>query len=355
MRQQSLAIGLLMVSTLVSGADLKTPSAAPIKYPSLRLMGFGDVNYYNTEDEAGDKESGFRNGQFVLHFVSQLSTRFSVFSELSLTARSNEYKIEVERLIVKYDYNDYFKLGIGRFHTAISWWNTAYHHGAWLQTTIDRPLAVRFGSQLLPIHFVGAIVEGAIPSGGVGLSYIAGVGNGRGENIARGGDAGDINDNRALNARVFAKPDALYGLEVGVSYYRDTITQEMSEQDFDEWIGSAFLVYDRENPQVIAEYFHIEHEGVSTGEVSKSDAYYIQVAYRLPWWKGRLMPYTRFESTDIAENEQVFTKEFDLERYLLGVRIDVSSYVAVKAEYRHESINSGPFLDGLFAQIAFTF
>ena len=355
MRQLSFVIGLLMVSTLVRAADPPRSSTAPIKYPTLHLMGFGDVNYYNAEDQAGNKESGFRIGQFVLHFVSQLASRFSVFAEISLTARSDKYNIEVERMFVKYDHNDNLKLGFGRFHTAISWWNTAYHHGAWLQTTIDRPLAVRFGSQFIPVHFVGAAAEGAIPSGSLGLNYIAGVGNGRGENIARAGDAGDVNNNRALNARVFARPDALYGLETGVSYYRDTITQETSPQDFDEWIGSAYVVYNRENPQVIAEYFHIEHEGVSTGEMSKSDAYYIQVAYRIPWWQARLMPYTRYESTDIAEDEPVFTKEFDLERYLLGVRIDVASFVAVKAEYRHESIDSGPFLDGFFAQISFTF
>lgn len=355
MRQKIFVLGFLMLSTLVRGADGQTSSTTPIKYPSLLIMGFGDVNYYNAEDQAGDRESGFRDGQLVLHFVSQLSSRFSVFAEISFTARSDEFKTEVERMIVKYDHNDYLKLGFGRFHTPISWWNTAYHHGAWLQATIDRPLAVRFGSQLVPIHFVGAIVEGAIPSGSLGLGYIAGVGNGRGENIARAGDAGDVNNTRALIARAFAKPDALYGLELGVSYYRDTLTQETSPQEFDEWIGSAYIAYDRENPQVIAEYFHIEHEGVSTGEVSKSDAFYIQVAYRIPWWQARSMPYTRYESTDIAEDELVFTKEFDLERYLLGVRIDVASYVAVKAEFRHESIDSGRFTDGFFAQIAFTF
>jgi len=355
MLKQSLLIGLLMASTAVHGADQPTSSPHPITYPSLRLMGFADVDYSDTEDGSGDPVSGFRNGQFVLHFVSQLSSRFSVFAELSLTARSDEYAAEVERLIVKYDHNDYLKLGFGRFHTAISWWNTSYHHGAWLQTTIDRPLAVRFGSQFLPIHCGGASAEGSIRSGSLGLGYIAGVGNGRGENIARAGDAGDVNNSRAVVARVFAKLDALYGLELGVSYYKDTITQEMSLQDVDEWIGSAYVVYDRENPQLIGEYFRVEHEGVSTGEVATSDAYYLQVGYRIPGWKARLMPYTRYENTDIAENEPVFTKEFDLERYLLGVRIDVASYVAVKAEYRRENIDSGPNVDGFFAQIAFTF
>jgi len=39
-------------------------------------------------------------------------------------------------LLIRYDYNDFFKLSFGRYHTPINYWNTAFHHGLWLQTTI---------------------------------------------------------------------------------------------------------------------------------------------------------------------------------------------------------------------------
>jgi hypothetical protein len=287
--------------------------------------------------------------------VSELSTRFSFFAELTFTATPDEYKTEVERMIIKFNHSDYFKIGAGRFHTAISWWNTAYHHGAWLQTTIERPVAVRFGSQFLPIHFVGIAVDGAIPSGGLGLNYIAGVGNGRNENVARAGDSGDVNNDRALNLRIFARPNSPYGLEAGVSYYRDTITKTSLTEDYDEWIANAYVVYSRENPEVIAEYFRLEHTGVITGEKFQGEAYYIQVAYRLPWWKALMKPYARYEHTDVDENDPVFTKESDLKRMLVGARFDVASFVALKGEFRRDRVGSGSYGDGFLAQAAFTF
>ena len=207
MRKIFLLALTLLVSTFAVGEEGTRPDPRPPKYPSLRIMGFGDFNFFDTKNDSGESVNGFREGQFVLHFVSELSQHFSFFAEVSLTATPDEFKTEVERAFVKYDQSDYFKVGFGRFHTPVSWWNTAYHHGAWLQTTIDRPGPVRFGSEFLPIHFVGIAADGSIPSGGVGLNYIAGVGNGRDENIARGGDAGDVNNDRALVARLFSRPN----------------------------------------------------------------------------------------------------------------------------------------------------
>ena len=166
-------------------------------HPTLKIMGFGDFNFFSGDNAQGQSESGFREGQFVLHFVSQLSNSFSFFAEVSLTATGDDFNVQVERTFIKYSYNDNFKVGAGRFHNPISWWNTAYHHGSWLQAAVTRPRMIAFGSQFVPIHFVGIVADGAIPSGSANLNYMAGVGNGRDDNIARAGDAGDVNNSRA--------------------------------------------------------------------------------------------------------------------------------------------------------------
>jgi len=44
---------------------------------------------------------------------------------------------------------------------------------------------VQFGGIFLPVHFLGLLGEGEIPSGPVGLNYQVGLGNGRNANIAR--------------------------------------------------------------------------------------------------------------------------------------------------------------------------
>jgi hypothetical protein len=60
--------------------------------------------------------------------------------------------------MVRYDFSDQFKISAGRFHTPIGYWNTAFHHGSWLQTSVARPEMIKFGSRFIPTHFVGLIV-----------------------------------------------------------------------------------------------------------------------------------------------------------------------------------------------------
>src|SRR2546425_487175 len=134
------------------------------------------------------------------------------------------FNAEVERAIIRFDHSDKLKVSFGRYHTPINWWNTAFHHGQWLQTTISRPEMVQFGGRFIPVHFVGALVEGGVPAGGWNLNYQAGVGNGRGSVISRSGDFGDNNNNRAWLVNVFTKPDVAFGLQVGGSVYFDRIT-----------------------------------------------------------------------------------------------------------------------------------
>jgi hypothetical protein len=156
-------------------------------YPNLKIVGFGDFDYSDTKRPEGPQ--GFSEGQFVLHMTSSLSPRVSFFGELSFTARTDAgtgtppapgYNAEVERMILRFDKSDQLKVSFGRYHTPINYWNTAFHHGQWLQTTIMRPEMIEFGGKFLPVHFVGALVEGAIPASGWNLNYQAGFGNGRG-------------------------------------------------------------------------------------------------------------------------------------------------------------------------------
>src|SRR5467141_3110975 len=227
-------------------------------YPSLQIRGFGDVDFSATDQQGAT--SGFNLGQLDLHLASALSPKVTYFGEVTFNAQPTGYTVEVERSIIRYDYTDYFKLSFGRYHTPVGYWNTAFHHGAWLQTTISRPDFVRFGGTFIPVHFVGFLAEGNIPSGGAGLSYNVGVGNGRGSIISRPGDAGDNNNNRAWVANLYSRPTKLYGLQMGVSVYRDKITLPNTlpnGNDFREWISGAHVVWTKETPELLAEFANI--------------------------------------------------------------------------------------------------
>jgi hypothetical protein len=325
---------------------------AEIHYPSLQIHGFGDVDFGATDLHG--VTSGFSLGQFDLHFASALSQKVSYFAETTLTAQPTGYSSEVERTIIRYDYDDYFKISFGKYHTPIGYWNTAYHHGAWLQTTINRPDMVRIGGTFIPVHFVGFLAEGAIPSGGAGLNYSFGVGNGRGNLISRAGDAGDNNNNRAWVANLFARPVGLYGLQFGVSLYRDKITLP-DGRNFREWITGAHLVWTKESPEFLAEFANVNHRQVLTNLETNSQAFYVQLGYRLPWFEKSLKPYYRFEYTHTPLSEQVFGNQ-DLVGSTLGLRYDITNYAAFKGEYRNtERQPSTPTANGIFFQTAFTF
>lgn len=326
--------------------------ASQPSYPSLKIAGFGDLNFSATDLHGPSggfsaqtllgARSGFEEGQLVLHMSSALSPKVSVFGELSFTARSDAgtgsppaagFNAEVERVSIRYDLNDYLKLSFGRYHTPINYWNTAFHHGSWLQTTISRPEMVQFGGSFIPVHFVGTLVEGALPSGGLNLHYNLGLGNGRGAVISRGGDFGDINNNRAWLANAFIKPNFPNGLQIGGSVYRDELNP-LGGPVAREWIQSGHIAWQRETPEFIAEFANVTHTPIFGSVTSNSQAFYIQTAYRMPVRQKLWKPYYRFEYMHIPQSDAIFRSLPSFSGSTAGVRYDVSSFAAFKLEYR---------------------
>ncbi len=343
-------------------------------YPSLKIAGFGDINFSATDFHGTSSgfapqtlvlpHSGFEEGQLTLHLSSALSPKVTVFSEITLTSRADAgtgtppatgFNAEVERFIIRYDLNDYFKLSFGRYHTPINYWNTAFHHGQWLQTTISRPEMTQFGGSFIPVHFVGTLVEGAVPASGLNLNYNFGLGNGRGQVISRPGDFGDVNYNRAWLGNFFVKPDKLYGLQVGGSVYRDELNPLIAPAAR-EWIQSAHIVWQKETPEFIAEFANVTHEPIKGGVTSNSQAFYVQTAYRLPFGQKLWKPYFRFESIHVPKSDPIFTPLVPtFSGSTIGLRYDISSFAAFKWEYRHYDLRSRPAINGVFVQTSFTF
>lgn len=323
----------------------------PESYPLFHILGFTDFDYDSIQERKGSS-SGFFEGQFVLHFTSRLSERFTYFAEVSTTARNDQFRTEIERTILKYDHSDRLKLSVGRYHTPINYWNVAFHHGQFLQTTISRPEMVRFGGEFVPVHFVGGLLEGSVPANGLNLNYNFAVGNGRSSVLSRPGDAGDVNNSRAVTAGVFVKPDRFYGLRLGTAVYVDRIT--VGAASYDERIIAAHAAWTHETPEVIGEYARVTHRRDGGGSDFGSNAYYIQLAYRLSPSALRLKPYVRYERIRIDRRDRIFSQIAPIKLLTTGVRYDVSDVVALKAEYRRDSMKR-LYEDAIFAQVSFTF
>ena len=343
-----------------SAEQQATIQEAETHYPNLAIRGFADVDFSATNQPGPVSgfnpgvSSGFNLGQFDLHLASSLSKKITYFAEVTFNAQPTGYTLEVERSIIRYDYDDYFKLSFGRYHTPISYWNTAFHHGTWLQTTIARPEMVKIGGVFIPVHFVGLLTEGNIPSGGLHLAYEVGLGNGRGSILSRAGDAGDVNNNRAWLVNVFARPAKFYGFQVGGSFYKDEITLPTGE-NIREWIASTHVIWTKETPEFLAEFANSHHQDLLTGQTFNTPAFYVQFAYRLPWLGRVLKPYYRYDYIQPPPGEPVLS-DTRYQGSTLGLRYDISNFAAFKAEYRNfQRLSSEPRVNGAFFQTSFTF
>lgn len=317
----------------------------------FNIMGFGDVSYISRD---GNNDDGFVIGQGVAHLSAYLGNSFGVFSEVSATGRDSGYTLEVERLIVKYDYSDQLKISAGRYHTPIGYWNSAYHHGSWLQTSTSRPEMVKFGSKILPVHFVGILAEGSVPGDKVGLSYRAGFGNGRHENIGRAGDAGDINGDKAWMAQLELAPRGSHGMAAGIGYYNDEVAPG-DRPPIKEKTYSAFAAWTRESPEVIVEYLMSDHESVVDGSDSGDvTAWYAQFAYRLKGDKSRWKPYVRLEETEVDGTDPLlFDQALAYDARILGTRWDFNPHAALKFEYRNEEFDNAGRENNFRVQLSF--
>ena len=330
------------------------------RFPSLHLHGFADADFSATDQHGSN--SGFNMGQFILQITSPLTSRVAYFGEVSLTAQPSNYSVDLERSFIRYELNDYLKVSFGRYHTPINYWNTAFHHGLWLQTTIARPDMIRFGGRFEPVHFIGFLTEGNIPSGRLGLGYDIGLGNGRGSILSRPGDTGAANNARGWVSNIFARP--IRGLQFGGSFYGDKITPSPAlpgSPQFRELISSAHLVWTKETPEFLAEFANVHHRNTLTGAGYDSRAFYVQLGYRLPSLAHHWKPYYRFERTEVPWNEPVFAVSdpalavTNLNGSTLGVRYDFTDFAAFKMEYRNTKKGSEPSFNGAYFQTSFTF
>lgn len=339
MRSAALLSVLLLGPALAADESGSSDSTLDLSQAEFNFMGFADVSYVSKDNSDVD---GFVIGQAVAHMSASLGPSLSAFGEFTATGKDSEYSVEVERLVIKYEFSDRYKLSAGRYHTPIGYWNSAFHHGAWLQTTTSRPEMIKFGSKIVPIHFVGVLLEGGIGSSQYGIEYKAGFGNGRHANIARAGDAGDLNSDKAWMLQLNAKPQSVYGLNIGLGFYNDEVSLPASP-NVKETTISAHAAWHKETPEVIIEYIHSNHELVTDSSISGDvDAWYAQFAYRLPGKKNNWKPYARLERTRVDDFDPLLGLEnLDYDGSILGVRWDFNPYAALKAEYRNEEFNNG--------------
>jgi len=331
----------------------------------LRIRGFGDISLHG-DSQKGDTTS-FSLGQLDLFVSSDVSDRFKFLSEIVFEAGANNYygvtsgsensfSVDVERYLLQYSQNDYFNISAGRVHTAIGYYNTAYHHSTWLQTTTGRPFLFDFEDHggILPIHTVGVSASGLIPSGRLGLHYVAEVGNGRASRTPLVDEPvqneADDQNHKAFNFAVFARPEAISGLQTGFSVYRDVLAPSNAPR-VGETILAAHAVLIRPKYEWLNEVLLDRHAVLGTSNVFNTPGFYTQVSKQF----GDYRPYLRYQYMNVANNEPIFPDVALRHGPSLGLRYDASESVALKLQYDYTFLRSQPGVNALNLQLGFTF
>jgi hypothetical protein len=319
----------------------------------MQIRGFGDMTFHGSD--AHGTTTAFSLGQLNLFVTSDMSEKFRLLSEIVFEADSaNNFGVDVERLLLQYSLNDYFNLAVGRYHTDIGFYNTSYHHSAWLQTAVGRPLLFQFEDNggILPIHNVGASLSGAIPSGRLGLHYVAEVGNGRASSspsVEPVQNVVDENNGKAVNVALFARPSAVRGLQVGFSAYHDSL-HPVGIPTIGEEIFDAYAVLQRPSFEWLNEALLIRH-AVKGGHVFDTPGFYTQVSKAF----GPYRPYFRYQYVNESPQEPMFPFVGLQYGPSVGLRYDASEAVALKLEYDRTMFRQEPSVNGLQLQFAFTF
>lgn len=358
-RRTCVAIGfgfaLMLLPAQARAQDLGLSGPLPI-----RIVGFTNIDYQVTGDR--DIEDGFRQGEISTLVVAPLGDKLAFFGEFSAHTHSGGHGGEgsptfaVMRALLRYDVADFLKFSVGRHHPRIGYWPNAFHHGVWLETTVSTPLLFDRHEGPMPGHFLGLFAEGTILPHTVGLGYSAGFGNGRGRDPRLPGDEGDVNRERAVTGTLYLRPPQLFGLQIGASVYVDRASPSPTFE-WDERVLSAHLAWEKESPEVLAEYVHMEHERAGTGtSAGSSHGFYGQLAYRLPGALSPLKPYVRYERLDVGDDDMFLeTFRLDYVMRIAGVRYDFAPFAALKGEFRSQRLEKTGRSNSFLMQASLTF
>jgi hypothetical protein len=342
--------------------------------PTLKIRGFFDFNFgtgsianplifpvaTNGCDVCGNPQtpahSAFQAGEFDLFITSKLSDHLSFIAETVIgTDPTNYWGLDIERYQLTYQANKYFSFTGGRFHTAIGYYNTAYHHGNWFSTAEGRPIMYLFEDSggVLPVHTVGASMTGLVPkTDNLGLHWIAEIGNGRSSSFIGQPVQNFYSDRnyKATNLALYIRPERLQGLQIGGSYYHDRLAPAGLPR-VNQNIGSAYAVYITPTWEFLNEAVLLDNHLFGSPATYRSPMAYTQVSRKF----GIYRPYFRYQYFHARADDPVNILQGLFYGPSIGIRMDYSGFAAFKLQYNRLQQGALPAANGLTAQTAFTF
>ena len=336
----------------VTGLTLSGACALIMALPAqaIEFSVMGDASY-NTSDETG-ASNNFAIGGLDTFARAQIDDNTEAFFEYVFENDGEGFVLDVERLYVKRNLNENNRVGIGRFHSPLGYWNNTFHHGVIMQDTVSRPSFLDFedgDNAILPTHAIGVWFEGMAGPLGYELAVANNtfVSTGAFSEIGIG-NVQDYSDsktffyrftyapNNQLHLGVFGKNgdvieddsgSSAYGLSTGDTIVKQTIT-------------GADVRYNYDKLYLMAEYFNLDNSATSAvkgsgGTSGSGTAYYVQAGYQAT---DKLRPVLRHESSK-HDNDAYFTTlaKPEYTANVLALRYDLDDSNVLTFQYKKTS------------------
>jgi len=261
---------------------------------------------------------------------------FRVLGEYLLT----EDELDLERILLGWVVSDH-TFWIGRNHTPIEYWNTQFHHGTYLKTSISRPAIVEYEHDggILPMHVGGLLLEGVFKRGEQGFGYAWSIGagpeyeGGLEEWHALSPETGKQGISTTLN--LYLEPvlyaPTRYGLFVN---YTEIPAKSRGLDEIKQISSGIYGNWKSQSWRLIGSSFFI-HNRLESSNGAREDEFfsaYIQAEYSI---SDKWILFGRLEAS-IGDEDDAYLAlfpEFINERIMGGIRVNIIHHNALKLEF----------------------
>lgn len=299
--------------------------------PQFDFIAFPALSWQQTSSAASTRSDTAASLDL---FATVEGDRFRFLGEWYLT----EHAKEIQRLQFGLRLGQDDTVWLGRFHTPIGYWNTAHHHGTYLQTSISRPGIEAFegGGGVLPTHFTGLLWEGAQEHAGGTVHYALAAGLGpRLEQRLVALDVADPEHGHGSGVvvNISWRPMPFDPRQIGVFAARSRLHQHAGEDSsFEQDVVGVYANWNWSKLRMIAAAFHVGGAFDDAGGDESFGNAYLQFEHAIG---ARWTPYARVErSWDVDPNAPYLGRfrRFVSRRDLLGLRFELSTRQALTLE-----------------------
>ena len=241
-------------------------------------------------------------------------------------------------------------LWLGRFHNPIGYWNTQFHHGAYLQTSASRPGIVAFegGDGPLPMHLTGLLLEGVkeVRSAGLHYTWAAGLGPKLKEELQPFDLLHRDSSHRFGTTLRLSYQPVSYALdEVGVSLsYTNIPADNLEIRRVRQTVAALFGNWQLGPVRGLGEILYV-HDNIDLLS-ARSNKSFVSAYAQLEWLLDQKWTvFSRIENT-FASNEDPYLDRFDRtvrKRALIGARYNIRRNMAIKLEVSRDKLETARF------------